>query len=374
MKEGKIYIGIDVSKKYLDIKIGRSGKALRITNEKGSVIKLVKEQELGAEHHVVMESTGGYERLAYKLLHSKGVKVSVVNPSRIKNFGKSLGRVAKTDKLDAGMMQEFGERMEPAVSIPVSEKMEELISLHKRRLQLIGMRTMEKNRLSFCSKMQVTSVGKTIKFLTAEIKKIDKELERQKGLDKELSDKSSILEGVPGVGKITATALVLLLPELGTISKREIASLVGLAPYNNSSGGREGQRSIKGGRKDVRCAIYMAALSAIRYNKKIKTVYIRLCKAGKPKMVALTACMRKLLVCLNACLKAKAPWNDSCKNVDNNKKVEESAAKIDENKMESATLAESCETYSCSAEKQQRTGYQDALDRLDPTQGVSSLS
>jgi transposase len=358
------HIGIDVSKTYLDIQIG-SDISMRIKNERDSILNFVKEQSLGRESHVVMESTGGYQTEAFRLLHDAGVRVSVVMPTKIKHFAKSIGAKAKTDKLDAKIIQEYCAKLNPEATVPMSAERGELVSIHKRRLQLVEMVTMEKNRAKSAGYTHRESIVRTIKLLKAEIKAVSQELEGKKVLDAEIAEKSAILESAPGVGKVTANALCLLLPEIGTISGKKIAALVGLAPYDNSSGKKVGKRSIFGGRKEVRCAMYMATMSAIIHNKKIRKMYLRLRKAGKPKMVALTACMRKFLVCLNASVKAKKTWNDTIKKNQSKKTVPAPSA----NPESSAILPESCEAYRCSAEKQQRREYQDAIDHIDTTQG-----
>jgi transposase len=259
---------------------------------------------------VVMEATGGYERLISKSLQSSGIKVSVMNPWQTHNFAKSLGKRAKTDKIDARMLAKYAEVINPSPTVVLSDKDYALRQLVLRRTQLVKQRTQEKNRLQQSSPLVAKSIRKMIKLIKGEIKGIEAQIKTSVASDSELSVKAETLQSAKGVGLVSAYSLCTMLPELGHLNRRQIAALVGVAPFNRDSGDKSGQRSIVGGRADIRTVLYMATLSATRSNKKIKPYYQKLLKQGKKKKVALVACMRKLLVCLNAMLKNKESWQD----------------------------------------------------------------
>jgi transposase len=260
-----------------------------------------------------MESTGGYERLVSKTLQSVGTKVAVMNPWQTSNFGKSLGLRAKTDVIDAGVLAKFAEVVNPSPTRILSDEEFELKQLVLRRTQLVEQKVQEKNRLEHASPLIQKSIEKMIKMLRAEIKQIGLKIEKLIAKNKVVSAKAEALRSAKGVGLISAYTFCLLLPEIGKLNRKQIAALVGVAPYNKDSGNKSGQRSIAGGRSEVRPVLYMATLTAIRSNTKIKNYYKKLVTKGKKKKVALVACMRKFLVCLNAMLKANQTWNDKAK-------------------------------------------------------------
>jgi transposase len=308
-----MYIGIDVSKAKLDVSSTRWESVEQFTNNNKGIEKLLK--RLGSENPelVVMESTGGYERLVAKTLQSKGIKLAVMNPWQTHNFGKSLGLRAKTDVIDAGMLAKFAEVVKPQVTPVLTDQDFELKQLVIRRTQLVGQKTQEKNRFEHASPEVRRSLSKMIKLLGAEIKQIARKIEKLVSQDKNISAKVEALRSAKGIGLVSGYSICMLLPELGTLNRKQIAALVGVAPFNKDSGNKGGQRSISGGRSDVRCVLYMATLTAIRCNNKIKNFYKKLLKKGKKKKVALVACMRKFLICLNAMLKAKQSWSDKPK-------------------------------------------------------------
>jgi transposase len=303
----KIYVGIDVSKSTLDVYIHPTKKTVKVSNDEVGFKKL-KEYLSEQVTLVVMEASGGYEKQVFKQLSGFGIPVAVVNPRQIRNFAKALGHLAKTDRVDARIIAQFAEKIEPRVT-PVKEKKQEtLVELKTRRTQLVDMITMEKNRLDKSNKNIKKNIEKTIKFLEKQLKALNETLQQAIAEDAELYKKDKLLQSIKGVGPVVSATILADLPELGTLDQRKIAALVGVAPFNQDSGRYEGERKVWGGRASVRSILYMAALVASRSNPKIKAFYKRLCEAGKKKKVALTACMGKLLVTMNAILKTGIPW------------------------------------------------------------------
>jgi transposase len=304
----KNYIGIDVSKKNLDIYIRSTGEIFQESNNKNGLEQLSKKLSNYSPCLVVMEATGGYELNALIGLQQAGFDVAVVNPRQVRDFAKATGRLAKTDCMDAGVLAHFGEAIRPMPKETVHQEQLDLLQLQQRRKQLIDMLVMEKNRLHTVSDKVKKYVEKSLKFFERQVKEIENKIAEDIEKNKEFSEKSKLLATTKGVGIITAAILITELPELGKLSHKEIAALVGIAPLNRDSGTMKGKRSIWGGRRSVRASLYMATLTAIRFNPAIKVFYQRLCDAGKVKKVALVACMRKLLIVLNAILKNDTPW------------------------------------------------------------------
>lgn len=307
----KNYIGIDVSKTTLDVFISSSKKHLSFKNTPKGIASLYKKCQDLINPAFVLEATGGYEKLVVQTLMQMGFSVSIVNPRRIRDFAKACGKLAKTDKIDAETIALFGETFKPEPQKMFSEKQQTLSDNSDRRRQLIDMLTMEKNHLEKASKTTRKSVKTIIKALEKELKAIDTAQEELVQEDAELAAKSTLLKTIKGVGSVVATALLSDLPELGTLTHKQITALVGLAPYNRDSGTLRGKRTIWGGRSYVRCICYMATLVAIRYNSQIKAFYERLVDAGKNKKVAIVACMHKLIIVMNAMLKNNQPWKFS---------------------------------------------------------------
>ena len=308
IRDEKYYIGIDVSKSFLDVYILPLKKSLRFSNDIRGIRKLTKELSLLSSVFVVMEATGGYERAVAQSLSKKGVSVAIVNPRQIRDFAKALGRLAKTDELDAEVIAMFGERLQPTARVMCNEEQQALADYNSRRRQLIEMLTMEKNRMDKASKGIKKSLKVIIKTLEQELKEINKILEESIQAEPESAEKSDLLRTIKGVGSVVATSLIAELPELGQLSAKQISALVGLAPFNRDSGVLRGRRSIWGGRAAIRRTLYMAALVASKHNTQIKRFYERLCEAGKKKKVALVACMHKLLIIMNAMIKHGQPW------------------------------------------------------------------
>jgi transposase len=304
----KNYIGIDVSKKNLDICIRSTGEVFQESNDNNGLKQLNKKLAAYTPCLIVMEATGGFELNALIALQQADLNVAVVNPRQVRDFAKATGRLAKTDCIDAAVLAHFGEAIRPTPRDKVLQEQLELLQFQQRRRQLVDMLVMEKNRLHTANKKIKKHVEKCIIFLKKQLKTIEENIAMSIAQNKELSDKSELLATTKGVGIVTSAVLITELPELGKLSHKEIAALVGVAPLNRDSGTMKGKRSIWGGRGSVRTSLYMATLTAVRFNPAIKAFYQRLCDAGKLKKVALIACMRKLLIILNAMLKNNTPW------------------------------------------------------------------
>lgn len=304
-----IFVGIDVSKNSLDVAIQGDNNIYQFRN-KASEIKLLIDQLKSVKPSlIVMEATGGYQTQAARMLYQAEFPVSVVNPARPKHFARSMGLLAKTDRIDAFMLAEFGQKVQPRESVMASEEEILLSSLVRRRKQLIQDRSAEKNRSHIATPLMKSSIQKHINWLSDEILGLDSQIKSLVDANEEWQEKRKIIQSVPGVGAVTFITLLSELPELGKLNRKEIASLAGLAPFNHDSGSHSGKRFIKGGRQGVRNCLYMAVLSGIRFNPVIKEFYSRLVSKGKPAKVAMTACMRKLLVILNAMVRDGKPWS-----------------------------------------------------------------
>lgn len=257
---------------------------------------------------MVLEATGGFERAAVAALAKAGLPVVVVNPRHVRDFAKALGRLAKTDALDATVLAEFSQRVRPAPRPLPDATVELLDSLLTRRRQLLEMLTAERNRLGGARAPIKRDITQHIRWLERRLADVDGELQAALEASSLYQAKANLLQSVPGVGRVTALTLLAELPELGRLSRREIAALVGVAPLNRDSGTRRGKRLVWGGRAGVRAALYMAALVGIRWNPVLRAFYTRLRTAGKPFKVAATACMRKLPTILNAMVRQNRPW------------------------------------------------------------------
>lgn len=302
----EIFVGIDVAKAKLDIFV--NGEAWQADNTSAEIGELIVRLGQLEPTWIVLESTGGYESLVLGELYAAGLPVSRVNPGRVREFAKSIGQLAKTDNLDARLLAKYAEMVRPAlVKLPSAEE-QHLAALVSRRRQLLEMRVAEQNRLETAPKKLREGIRTHIDWLNAEVKRIEKDMDgfiQQTPLWRE---KDELLKSVPGIGSITACTLLSELPELGSLDRKEIASLAGVAPFNHDSGRMRGKRRIRGGRTSVRSTLYMATLASIRFNPIIRTFYNRLVSAGKEKKVAVVACMRKLLTILNAILRTCQPW------------------------------------------------------------------
>ncbi len=302
------FVGIDVSKKNLDVAVRPSGKELRVENDSEghlAVVNLLRELEPVL---VVLEPTGGYETAVVCALVEAKIAVAVVNARQIRDFAKSRGKLAKTDRIDAEILACFAEANRPEPRAIPDEQTRQLEALVTRRRQLVDMRSMELARKQLAPKAVQASIERLIKHLSAQIEESDKGIAKLIDSNTVWCAKDKLLESVKGVGRVVSSSLVALLPELGRLKRTEIAALVGVAPFNNDSGKKRGKRSIWGGRAAVRSVLYMAAVVGRIHNPHLRAFYERLISHGKQPKVALVACMRKLLTMLNAMLRANA-WN-----------------------------------------------------------------
>jgi len=307
MKERGVYLGVDVAKEYLDAAWGRECR--RVGNDVTGRKALVgwckqREKESAGTLQVICEASGGYERGLVQALQGAGIRVSVVQASRVRQFARASGIWAKTDGIDAQVLAAFGEALQPAVTEPVAPEQEALRELERHRRHLSRLLVAEQNHGARLQEASLRKLNlKLRRQLEHQIKEIDRLLEQLIARSAELAGKAQKLTAITGVGARTATLLLAQMPELGTLNRREAAALAGLAPFNRDSGKLQGKRSIFGGRRAVRTGLYMAALVAARYNPTLKAFYQRLRAKGKPPKLALTATMRKLLLILNSALK-----------------------------------------------------------------------
>jgi transposase len=305
----KVYVGIDISKDSLDVAVHASDKQWRFSNDHSGITKLCKMLGKLSPALVVFEATGGYEMPLYLSLDEADLPAAPVNARQIRDFARSTGKLAKTDSLDARVIAHFGCAIQPTPR-PVPDT-QELKIAQARRIQLMEMITAETNRLRGAPKALKKRIEAHITWLKQELAEIDRQLKETIENDPIWREKDSLLQSTPGVGPTLSATLIAQLPELGTLDRRQIAALVGVAPLNRDSGKMHGRRTVWGGRANVRAVLYMATLVASRFNPVIRDFYSRLCSAGKRKKVALTACMRKLLTILNAMLKYHVPWSYS---------------------------------------------------------------
>jgi len=306
----QVSIGIDVAKATLDLHLLPTGQTHNLPNTKAGHKQLRKLLPDPAACLIVLEATGGYEREVVADLLDAGYRVAVINPKRARDFARALGLVAKTDRIDARVLALFAQKMQPTPVEKTPEKQAEIQQLVARRRQLIDLRTQESNRWHVTrAKAARKSIQTMLNTLEAQVRDIEKAIEAIVEADDDWRNKTQLVESVPGLGGVTATTVVADVPELGKLNRQQISALVGLAPFNRDSGALQGKRSISGGRKSVRCVLYMAALAAKRCNPVIKAFAQRLAQHGKPHKVVITACMRKLLVILNSIIKSGRPWN-----------------------------------------------------------------
>lgn len=303
------YVGIDVSKERLDVATRPSGAFFSVPNSPEGIDELTRKLTELKPAGIVIEATGGYQMAASAALMRAELPVSVVNARHVRDFAKAVGKLAKTDKIDANVLAQFGEAVQPECRPLPDEQQQELTTLMSRQRQVVEMITMEKNRLHSCSSNRVRkTIQAHIDWLTKESEKIKKDLDDLIRNTPAWRDRDRIYRSVPGVGPVVSAAMLAYLSELGMISNKKIAALAGLAPYNRDSGKRRGKRAVWGGRSRIRNLLYMAVVSAIKNNPVIRAFYRRLVEAGKPKKVALTACMRKLLVILNSMARSASEW------------------------------------------------------------------
>lgn len=303
------FVGIDVAAAHLDVALHPKGEAWRVTNDDAGVRALVERLTAVRPALVVLEATGGWESLVVAALGAAALPVVVENPRRIRDFAKAMGRLAKTDSLDAGVLAHYADAVRP-VPRPLPEETQRVLQGQvTRRRQLVEMLTAEKNRLRPAPRGVQPRLAAHIAWLEHELADWDRDLQQTLRNSPVWHAQNQRLQSTPGVGPVLSATLLAGLPELGTLNRKAIAALVGVAPFNRDSGTLRGKRTVWGGRAPVRAALYMATLVATRFNPAIRTFYQRLCAAGKPKKVALTACMRKLLTVLNALMKQQTSWN-----------------------------------------------------------------
>ena len=303
------YVGIDVAKDRLDVHVRPDGEAFVVARDDEGLNTLRTRLAAVRPALVVFEATGGLQTRVAGDLAAAGVPVAVVNPRQVRDFARATGRLAKTDRIDAEVIALFAEAVRPPVRPLSDADAQALKALVARRRELVAMRAAEKNRLRAALTPRVCkSLEAVIATINAQLAELDNDLDTAVQESPVWRAKENLLTSVPGVGSTTSRVLIAELPELGTLSRRQAAALVGVAPLNRDSGTLRGRRTVWGGRATVRTALYMATVVAVRHNPALATAYRRLRGAGKPAKVALTACMRKLIVILNAILRDQTPW------------------------------------------------------------------
>lgn len=309
MTPAKFYVGVDVAKDWLDVAQRPEGAPWRVSNDERGIAALVERLVQLRPALVVLEATGGMEMPVVGALVIVQLPTAVVNPRQVREFARATGRLAKTDAIDAQVLAQFGEAVRPELRPFPDAATQELSALLARRRQLVGMLTAEKNRLRTAAKAVRADVQEHIRWLERRLSDLDGQLAQSIRSSPSWRERDNLLKSTPGVGPVLSVTLLAELPELGTLGRKEIAALVGVAPLNWDSGHLRGKRRVWGGRSRVRAALYMAALVAARRNPVLRAFYERLVEAGKPKKVALTACMHKLLTILNAMIRHRTPWS-----------------------------------------------------------------
>jgi transposase len=308
MTTAAVFVGIDVSKRQLEVAVRPTGESWAVANVPAQLGGLVSRLQALAPTLIVLEATGGLEVPVVGAVAAAGLPVVVANPRQVRAFARAGGREAKTDRLDAHVLAHFADAMRPTPRPLPDAQAQELSGLVGRRQQLVEMITAEENRLPMAAVRVQVQIREHLIWLRQQLHELDRELRALVRRSPAWRENDNLLRSVPGVGPVLATTLLADVPELGRLCHKQIAALVGVAPFNRESGQWRGKRAIWGGRASVRAVLYMGALVATRYNPIIKAFYARLLAAGTPKKVCLTACMRKLLTILNAMIKAQRPW------------------------------------------------------------------
>jgi transposase len=311
MKNTDNFVGIDVSKDKLDIAVIPQGLCFSEANDAighGALVSRLLELQPKV---ILIEATGGYENAAVAALGLACLPVKVINPRQARDFAKALGKLAKTDKIDAIVLAQFAQMVQPQPSSLPDATQQKLSNLVTRRQQLIDMLVMEKNRLHQASLDVQPLIQQHIDWLTDEINKLDRRLDDFIKKTPIWQEKVKLLQSVKGIGPVISFHIIAYLPELGTLDRKRIAALVGVAPFNHDSGKFKGKKMIRGGRSKIRCLLYMAAVVASRFNSVIRAFYEKLVQAGKPKKLALTACARKLLTIINAMVRDNSCWGQN---------------------------------------------------------------
>jgi transposase len=304
------WVGIDVSKATLDVYLRPSGEQFQVPNQASSIAELVKRLQAFEIQQVIVESTGRLELDVAQALQDAGMAVTIINPRQGRDFAKAIGKLAKTDRIDAAVLAHFGEAIQPPITVLASDQDRALQEAVTRRRQLVEMLSAEKNRRGSLRAKMGQTVERHIEWLEGEIGKLDEEIAQLSQTQADWQARITLLKSVPGVGSVIATTLVAALPELGSVSDKRISALVGVAPFNRDSGKFRGSRTIFGGRAPVRSVLYMGTLTAVRHNPRLKAFYQHLLSQGKAKKVALVACMHKLLRILNAIVRDRQPWQE----------------------------------------------------------------
>ena len=305
-----INVGVDTGKDFLDIHIRPLDEYFKVSNNKKGIGEAIKRLRKLDIERVVIESTGRYEAEFVAACAKADIAFSVVNPVHVKRFAGAIGRRAKTDKLDAALIAQFGEVIQPKLSTLKPENMQKMADIVRRRNQLIEMQTKEKNRLQIMPKSVQSSIKAISLILKKHIEKMNDELAELIESCPDYSAKSELVQSMPGIGKVSAAALISYLPELGLMNSKQVAALVGVAPMSKESGKYKGKQVTQGGRHQVRTVLFMAMMSAMQCNPKFKSFYERLVEAGKPKKVAIIACVRKMVVILNSMVRDGVMWEE----------------------------------------------------------------
>lgn len=304
-----VNVGVDIGKTSLDVYIYEKNIHWQESNSADGIKRILKRLSYYQVDRLVMEATGRYEFLLAEAAHCKNLPVCIVKPLTIRRFAGAINQTAKTDKIDAAVIAEFAALVQPQVTPQKSKNLIAIKDLIARRRQLMGLRTQELNRIKIMGKGFEISCKRIIRCLDQEIERMEKRLAKHVQDQAEWTEKQAILKSAPGVGDTLIYTLLADLPELGNLTNREVSALVGVAPMNRDSGKLRGKRRIQGGRASVRTVLYMATLSATQCNPAIKDFYGKLVAHGKHKKVAITACMRKFIVMLNAMVRDKTEWN-----------------------------------------------------------------
>ena len=302
------YVGIDVSKARLDVSVRPSGEAFVVARDDKGLAELVERLHGLAPRLIAVEATGGYETVVAAAIGGAGLPLAVVNPAQVRHYAQALGKRAKTDPIDAEVIARFAEATRPEPRAMPDEATQALAELVTRRRQIIGMMVAERQRATRLPRRLRKSCERVVRMLEKELAALDIDIDTTVRGSPAWRATEDLLASVPGVGAITARALIAELPELGRLDRRSAASLVGLAPFTQQSGQWRGKAFISGGRRSVRAALFVATMAAVRHNSIIRDFRQRLLAAGKPKMVAMIACMRKLLTILNAIVRDQKPW------------------------------------------------------------------
>jgi transposase len=310
LREG-IFVGIDVAKDALDLGFTSSQKVDRFANDAAGIGGVVNRLLQVSPRSIVIESTGGYEASLVEALYDAGLPVAVVNPRLVRDFARGFNQLEKTDTLDARLLAAYGQVYNPRLFKMPDKTRRKLTSFNKRRDQLIRARNAELSRLDHArDEWTRQSLGRSLAFYDQQIQEIERERDERIASDESLRKQRDLLMSFKGIGEVVSATLLASLPELGTLNRQKISKLVGLAPLNRDSGKSRGQRKIKGGRSEVRQKLYMATLSATRYNPALRVFYRRLLANGKPKKLAQTAVMRKILIILNQMIRENKPWEN----------------------------------------------------------------